>query len=173
MLPEFADGRALPAPAGFGTAFGCGHPVGKVLSNISGDGGAGATKIKLASQFIGQQREVQGLAVWQKTGQEIVGGLRPRCFVVAARGSGREAGFVTEPLMAKPVKLGRTEVEALRRRERVELAGVEGGQNLLHVESWHAVEQLFFSWKGRIECCPQARKSFSHWTLVEKDSAQQ
>lgn len=122
MLPEFADGRALPAPTGFGTAFGCGNAVGKVLSNISGHGGAGATKIKLTSEFIGQQRAVQGLAVRQKPGQEIVGGLRPRRFVVAARGSGREAGFVTEPLMTKPVKLGRTDVEALGGRERVELA---------------------------------------------------
>jgi hypothetical protein len=30
-------------------------------------------------------------------------------------------------------------VEALCGRERVELAGVEGGQNLLHVESWNTV----------------------------------
>lgn len=58
VLPEFADARALPAPTGFGAAFWSGNQMSEVRSGIGGDGGAGAVKIKLASQFIGQQRKV-------------------------------------------------------------------------------------------------------------------
>ena len=68
VLPEFADGRALPAATGFGPAFGRGDQAGKVLPDISGDGSAGALKAKLTSQFIGQQREIEGLAMRQESG---------------------------------------------------------------------------------------------------------
>ena len=80
----------------------------------------------------------------QEAAQKIVGGLRPVRFVVAAGGSGREASFVTEPLMAQPVELGQTEAQTLCGRERVELARVEGGQNFLNVESWNTMGELFF-----------------------------
>ncbi len=161
MLPEFADGRALPAAARLGAAFGGGNQMGKVLSDIGGDGGAGAMKVKLTGQFIGQQREVEGLAVRQKGSQKIVGGLRPVNFVVAAGGSGREASFVTEPLMAQSVELGRTEAQTLCGRERVELARVEGGQNFLNVESWNTMGELFFFMEGETRVfSPQARKVF-------------
>ena len=96
----------------------------------------------------------------QKGGQEIVGGLRPVCFVIATGGCGREPRFVTEPLMAEPVQLGWTDAQTLCGRERVELAGVEGVQNFLNVESGNTMDELFFSWRVRIECCPQARKVF-------------
>lgn len=173
VLPEFADGGALPAATGFGAAFGCGDQVGKVLPDIGGDGGAGAMEAKLTGQFIDQQGEVEWLAIRQKSGQKIVGGLRPARFVIATGGCGRESGLVTEPLMAKPVELGRTDVQTLCGREGVELAGVEGGQNFLDVESRNTMDELFFFMEGEDRVLPPSPESFSHWTLVEKDSTRQ
>ena len=58
------------------------------------------------------------MAVRKTTGQKIMSVLGPMNFVVATRKSGGEAGFVTEPLMTKPVELRRTDVQPLRRRKR-------------------------------------------------------
>jgi len=127
VLPEFADGGTLPAAAGFGAAFQGGDQVGKMLSHVGGDSGAGAVEIEFASQFIGQQGEIKGLAVGQAGGQEITGSLGPGGFVVATRGHRCKPGPVTEPLMSEPIELGRADVQALRRRQRVELSAIEGG----------------------------------------------
>lgn len=145
VLPKFADGGALPAAAGFGAAFGCGEQIGKVLADIGADGGARAMKLELTGQFIGQQREVERPGVGQESGQKIVSGFGPRRFAVATGGAESESVFVSQPLMAKPVELGRTDVQTLCGRERVELAGVEGRKNFLNVEGRDTVGELFFS----------------------------
>ena len=62
--------------------------------------------------------------------------------------------------MAQPIKLGRTDMQALCGGERIELAGVEGAQNFLNVEGGNTMDELFFSWRVRIACGPQARKVF-------------
>lgn len=84
----------------------------------------------------------------QKTGQKIVSHLRPVSFMIAARDAGREAVFVAEPLMAKAVELGWTDVQTLCGRKRIQLAGVEGGENFLDEESWHTMGDLFFFMGG-------------------------
>ena len=58
--------------------------MGKMLADVGGDGGAGAMEVVAASQFVGQQSEIKRLTVRQKFFEEIVGGLGPRSFVVAA-----------------------------------------------------------------------------------------
>ena len=63
VLPEFADGGALPPAAGFGPRPLCRHEPGEVLADISGHGGAGTVEVEAASQFVGQEGEVQRLAV--------------------------------------------------------------------------------------------------------------
>ena len=65
VLPQFADGSALPTASGLGATFGRGYQVGEVLADIGGHRGAGAMEVELAGQFVGQQREVQRLAVGQ------------------------------------------------------------------------------------------------------------
>lgn len=115
MLPEFPDGSALPAAAGFGAALEGRNELGKMLADISGHCGAGAVEVELAFQFIGQEGEIKRLAVRQAGGQKVVGSLRPGSLVVAARGGGRKARLITEPLMAQPIELSRTDVQALRR----------------------------------------------------------
>lgn len=68
MLPEFADVGALPATAGLGTGRLRGAVLGEVLLDVVGDGGAGTVEVQAASQFIGQEGEVERLTV-----REVVG----------------------------------------------------------------------------------------------------
>ena len=46
VLPEFADGGALPTAAGFGARVLRGHELGEVLADISGHGRAGALEVE-------------------------------------------------------------------------------------------------------------------------------
>jgi hypothetical protein len=142
MLPEFADGRALPAAAGLGATFERGPPLGKVLAHVSGDGGRGAGEVKLAGQLVRQEREVERLAVGQDAGQEIMGGGWPGCFMIAAGRLGGESGFVAQPVVAEAVELGGTDVQPLRGGQCVELTCVEGGQDFLDIEGRNAMGQL-------------------------------
>lgn len=63
VLPEFADGGALPSPPRFGAAFQGGDQMRKLLADIGGHGCAGAFEAKATLQFVSQQGEVEGLAV--------------------------------------------------------------------------------------------------------------
>src|SRR5580698_8442315 len=167
MLPEFADGGTLPAAPWLGAAFDGGNQMGKMKAHVSGDGGAGAGKIEFASQFIGQQEEIKGLAVGQAGGQEIMGGLGPGGFVVATGGHWCKSGPVTEPLMSQPIELGRADMQALRRRQGVESAVIEGGQDFLNEDGRDAMNELFFmADENRVK--PPSPESFSHWTFVEQ-----
>ena len=83
VLPEFADGGALPAAAGFGAAFGRGQHMREVLPDVGSHGGTGAAEVEAAGQFVGQEGEVEGLTVGQEIGQEGVRAWR------ASRGGGR------------------------------------------------------------------------------------
>jgi len=165
MLPEFTDGAGLPAAAGFGAALGGGNLLGKMLADIGGHGGAGTLEIVAAGQFVGQECEVKRLAVRQEVLEEIVGGLGPGCFVVAAGRGELEAGSVLQPLVAQFIKAGRTDHEPLGGGEGVECAVVEGGEDFLNEECGNAVSELLFFIAARVadgECCPQAPGSLSH-----------
>jgi hypothetical protein len=94
VLPEFADVGALPAAAGLGAGRLRGDMLGEVLLDVMGDGGAGTVEVPAASQFVGQEGEVEGLAVWEDVGQEIMSGLRPRGVMIAAGRLRGEAGLV-------------------------------------------------------------------------------
>jgi len=48
VLPEFADGGGLPAAAGLGAGLLWSGELGKVLVNVSGDGGARAVEVEAA-----------------------------------------------------------------------------------------------------------------------------
>jgi hypothetical protein len=149
MLPEFSDSGALPAAAGFGATFEGGNQLGEVLADVGGDSRAGAMEVELAGQFVGQEREVQRLAMGQATGQEIVCRLRPRRSMVAAGRLGRKGGLVVEPLVAQAVELRGTEMQTLGGGQRVELTGVKGGQHFLDVEGRNAMGQLLLFILGR------------------------
>jgi hypothetical protein len=86
VLPEFADGAGLPAAAEFGASSGRGNLPGEVLADVGRDGGAGAVEVMTAGQFVGQEGEVERLAVRQELFEEIVDGGRPRLAVIAAGG---------------------------------------------------------------------------------------
>jgi hypothetical protein len=139
MLPEFADGRALPAAAGFGAGPLRGDALREVRPDVRGDGGAGAEEVKAAGQFIGQEGEVERLAVRKAFRQEVVSGLGPRGLMVAAGRLWLKGPLVVQPLMAQLVEPGRGELESLGGGEGVELAVVEGGQDFLNVERRDAV----------------------------------
>ena len=126
VLPEFANGCALPTAAGFGPRIGCGDQMRKMLADIGRHDRAVAMKIKLSCQFIGHQCEVQRLAMVEKLAQEIASGLGPRRFMIAARGLGGIAVFMAKPLVTEPVELGQTDMQPLGRRRTVELTAIKG-----------------------------------------------
>lgn len=166
-MPEFADGGALPAAAGFRTAFESWDQCGEVLADVGGHGGAGALESELAGQFVGQEREVQRLAMGQAAGQEIVGRLGPGRLVIAPGKLGGKGGLVSEPLVAQAVELRGTDVQTLGGGERVELTGVKGRQDILDVEGRNAMSELeLFILDGSISLGRgggQAERSFSLW----------
>jgi hypothetical protein len=96
-------------------------------------------EVEAAGQFVGQQGEVERLAVRQEFGQKVVGGGRPRGVMVAARGLRLEGPVVLQPLMAQLVKPGRAEVKPLGGGEGIEPTVVEGGENFLDVERRNTV----------------------------------
>ena len=144
VLPEFPKGGALPAATGFGTAWLGGQPLRKVLADISGHGCPGAVEVETTGQFVGEQSEVKRLSVRQATGQKVVGGGWPVGRVVAARGLQGEGLFLREPAVAELVEAGGTEVQPLSGGQRVELAGVKGGENFLNVEGRDTMSELSF-----------------------------
>src|SRR5207247_8950055 len=77
MLPEFSNGGALPAAAGFWTGPQGRDPIWKLLSNVSGDRGPGSFEVKATFQFVGQQREIQRLTMRQDLGQQPMGSQLP------------------------------------------------------------------------------------------------
>jgi hypothetical protein len=72
--------------------------------------------------------------VGQELGQEIMSRQWPGGMMVAAGGLGLEGVTIFQPLMAQLVEPGWGELEPLGGRESVQLAGVEGRQDLLDVE---------------------------------------
>jgi hypothetical protein len=144
VLPEFADGGALPAAAGFGAAFWCGKGVGKVLADVGGDGGARAMELETPGQFVGEEGKVERLAVGQEVRQEGMSGRGPLGTMVAARGLEGEGALVSEPVMAQFVEAGAADHKALRGDAGIELAGIEGGEDFLGVEGGDAVSELLF-----------------------------
>lgn len=142
MLPEFADGAGLPAAAGFGAALGRGHLQGEVLADIGGHGGAGAVEVMPAGQFVGQEGEVERLAVGQEGLEEIVDGQWPRGAVIAAGGGRLKAGAVLKPLMAQLVEPGGADQEPLGGGGGVEGAVVEGGEHFPDEEGGDTVSEL-------------------------------
>ena len=64
--------------------------------------------------------------------------------MVAARGLKGEGTLAAEPQMAQFVEAGATDHQALGGGEGIELAGVEGREDLLDVEGLEAVSQLLF-----------------------------
>lgn len=143
VLPEFADVGALPAAAGFGAGRLRGDVLGEVLLDVVGDRGAGAVEVQTARQFVGQEGEVEGVAVREDVGQKIMSGLGPGRVVIAAGRFGREASLVGEPLMAQFIEAGASDQEAFGGGGGIELAGVEGFEDLLDVERRGAPSELF------------------------------
>ncbi|MBE0540725.1 MAG: hypothetical protein IH623_05010 [Verrucomicrobia bacterium] len=114
---------------------GCGATcLGEVLLDVVGDGGPGAVEVQTTGQFVGQEGEIERLAVGEDVGQEVVGRRRPRGVVIAAGRLGCEAGFIGQPLMTQFIEPGAADHQALGRGGGIQLTGVEGGEDLLDVE---------------------------------------
>lgn len=132
MLPEFADGRALPAAAGFWTAFEGRNQMGKMLAHKGGHRCPGALETELPAEFLGQERKVQRLTMGDDVPQEIVGGRGPGLPVIAAGKFRGKSRLVPEPSRAQAVKLCHAQVQALGGGVCVQLALIEGADDLLH-----------------------------------------
>ena len=78
-----------------------------------------------------------------------MGCLWPRGVVIAAGRLRGEAGLVGEPLMAQFIEAGASDQEPFGGGVGIELAGVEGFEDLLDVERRGATSELFlFIWAG-------------------------
>jgi hypothetical protein len=143
VLPEFADVGALPAASGFGAGRLWRNVLGEVLLDVVGDGGPGAVEVQTTGQFVGQEGEVERLAVGEDVGQEVVGRRRPRGVVIAAGGPECEAGFVGQPLMAQFIESGPADHQAFGGGGGIQLTGVEGCEDVLDVERRGAPGELF------------------------------
>jgi hypothetical protein len=115
----------------------------KVLADVGGHGRTRAVEIQAPGQLVGQQREVKGLAVRQKLAQESVSGGGPVGAVIATGGGHSERVLVHEPLVTQLIKPGAADHQALGGGGGVELARVEGGEDVLDVEGGNAVSELF------------------------------
>lgn len=145
VLPEFPNGCDLPPATRFWTGFRRRNQMWKVLANVGRDCGPRAVEIEFASQFVGDERKVQWLTVREEISQKISSFLRPDRFMIAAGSCRGKTVFVREPLMTQAIELGLADIQALGGTKRIELARVEGRQNLLNVERGNTVGELFFS----------------------------
>ena len=144
VLPEFADGGALPAAAGFGTRSLRGNQFWEMAAHIMGHGGAGTMEVKASGQFIGEQGEVEGLAVGQDV-LEVSDGLGgPEAAAGSAGRFGVEGWFVGQPAMAEAIELGRADHQSLGGGGGIQLAEIERGQDVLNKEGRNTVEELLF-----------------------------
>jgi hypothetical protein len=144
VLPEFADGGALPAAAGFGSRLLGGNQFGEMAVDIIGDGGAGTMEAKAAGQLIREQGEVERLTVGQDV-MEVSDGLGgPEAAAGAAGRFGLEGLFVGQPAMAEAIELGRADHQSLGGGGGIQLAEIESGQDVLDKEGGNTVEELLF-----------------------------
>jgi len=144
VLPEFADGGALPAAAGFGARILRGNQFWEMEAHIFGHGGAGTMEVKASGQFIGEQGEVERLAVGQDVLEvsDSLGG--PEAAAGAAGRFGLEGLFVGQPAMAEAIELGRAYHQSLGGGGGIQLAEIERGQDVLNKEGRNTVEELLF-----------------------------
>ena len=144
MLPEFADGGALPAAAGFGTRVLGGNQIGEMEAHIMGHGGAGTMEVKSSGQFIGEQGEVERLAVGQDVLEvsDSLGG--PEAAAGAAGRFGLEGLFVGQPAMAEAIELCRADHQSLSGGGGIQLTEIESGQDVLDKEGGNTVNKLLF-----------------------------
>ena len=94
VLPKFAQARAFPAAACFGTRFWLADEVGKMGSNKGGDGLAMAFETEADSQFIGHQLKVGRFLQRYKILEELAGFRWPVWPVAATGELGAELGAV-------------------------------------------------------------------------------
>lgn len=105
MLQEIAVTFALPAAAGFWTAFeGFSQQFAHVFENMVADVGGGAFEGKAAVKFVGQEAEVGSGVRGESEAQKVLRLFWPRGRVIAARWSQREPASCGEPLGLEGVK---------------------------------------------------------------------
>jgi hypothetical protein len=73
VLPQFAEARAFPAAAGFGTGFWLADQEREMSSDKSGDRLTMALETEADGQFIGHQLKVGRFLQWDKIFEELTG----------------------------------------------------------------------------------------------------
>jgi hypothetical protein len=113
-------------------------------AHIFGHGGAGTMEVKVSGQFIGEQGEVERLAVGQDVMEvsDCLGG--PEAAAGSAGRFGVEGLSVGEPAMAEAIELGRADHQSLGGGGGIQLAEIERGQDVLNKEGRNTVEELLF-----------------------------
>lgn len=130
VLPHLTDGGGLPAPARFGTWSERGHVVGEVRSDIGGHSGSGAVKIKALSQFIGDEGEIDWVAVGQELGEKLVGLFGPRGTMRTTRAAEFEVGSILQPTVTQLIKSCDADGQSLGGGHGIELALIEGLEDI-------------------------------------------
>lgn len=97
VLPQLADGSGLPAAAWFGTGPKRGHLVGEMQPNIRCYGCPRAVKIEALGQFVGDEGEIERLAMREEVGQKRLRLFGPRSTMRTAGANQLKASPVLEP----------------------------------------------------------------------------
>lgn len=104
------------------------------MTDIGRDGCAGTFEAETAFQFVGQQGEIEGLAVGQDMGQKLRGLGGPIGAVIAAGSLGLKMLLVTEPLVTQLIEAGLFNHQPFGGRVGIQPAVVEGRKDFLDKE---------------------------------------
>src|SRR2546422_11756009 len=106
--------------------------IGELLPNVGGYRRPGAFKAEPALQFIGQQGEVERLAMWQDVGQKLTCWSWPIWLVIPAGSFGDKSFLVDQPLVTQLIKPAGLDHQPFGRRAGIQQASIEGAENFLN-----------------------------------------
>ena len=146
VLPELADGAGLPAAARLWAGLGRWRSErGQMQAAPRGDGGTRAVEVQAASEFIGEEGEIDRAAVREKLAGEVGGVLRPGRGVIAAAGQRAEGRGIAQPAVTQRVELGALDFQAGAGGAGIAAARVEIGEDGGDEGGWQAVASCFSS----------------------------
>ena len=131
MLEEFPNGGGFPAPTWFGARSQLGNQQRIMLLHVLGHRRPGADKGKAAAELIRKKGVIERLGERKYLAQKQFDLLRPGCFVIAARDSGKERFSIREPGGAQPMELSASDLQALARGRCIHRSAVKEAQYLL------------------------------------------
>ncbi len=150
VLPEFAHWRTLPPAPGLGGRRRRADQQWEVSAGVGGDGFAVALEGEAGRQFIGDELVIGRSLERQEVGEELLHVGGPGDAMVASGEVETEGVRVLKPGGAQAEEMGAADLQKLRGGVGVEVALVEGVQDLLEERQSDALKELVFC-KGPLD----------------------